>query len=532
MIRKLLPFLLAAALLVLPVGAAVLPSHDTEMLVQDFAGVLDSETAAMIDTFGKQFYQNHGIPIMLVTVNFTGGEDVQAQATRMLNEWGVGSGELNNGVVTLMSIGDDSYSTVVGTGLESLLTAAEIARMQDIYLEPAFAAQNYSAGAAAFYGAIITFLGGEWPTDPGAGTLQHIFLLDESGIISPGTAGEFNLINMAQFQQNQTGVYLVVIPTAHGEYLDDMADRLFGEYSLEESSVLVIFATEDDDYFVAPGHYIGHLFPANLPERLADALNPLFDAGDFDNAALVTLATLLPYLSGFTPPAQALPELIPPGATIQPDPGQPQTAGIGGGVGLPVIGLLVVVIIILIIVLSRPRRPRGPMMGGGMGMGGMGMMPRRRWFSPWGFGGGFGLGLGLGSLGRRRRAPRQPFGGGGLGGGMFGGGNTRPPSSGGAAPPSGSARPTGGSWSGMFGGGSSRGSGAGRSQTPRGFGGTGSFGGKSGSSSTGGSSGGFGGFGGSRGGFGGSGGSRGGFGGGGGSRGSFGGGGRGGFGRR
>ena len=502
-LRKLFCLLLAlllAASLAVP-GFASLPSRIEDVMVHDFAGVFDAQTRNTIDAFGKQFYAQSGIPIMLVSINFTGGEDVQAYATRLFNEWGIGDAERNNGVLILFSIGDDTYTTVVGTGMESILTAGELARMQDLYLEPAFAEQNYNAGAMSFYGAVVTFLGGQWVDDPLGGTLDHEFVLNEDGILSASAVDEINSMSRSQYRQNRTGVYVIARRTVHGEDLEAFSDRMFAQYSLEESSVLIVFSTEEDDFFIMPGHYVGGLLPNELGNRLInDIIGPPFNAGDFDRAAIDAVAAILPYLQAYVPPAPDLP-LVPPAGTVGPGqnqgggyPAQP-TSGISGD-GIFIMIVLVILIIGLVAILSRPRMPMG--MNFGMGMG-MGMPFRRSFFMPWSW---FGPSVFFWRMNRmnrmhqRRPPPRPPYGGGPRGG----------------PPPAGGSGAGGGSGS-MFGGGASRGSGASRSPSSRGFGGSGSFGGRGGSS---------GGFGGGRGG-----GGRGGFGGGG-----FGGGGRGGFGRR
>ena len=504
--RKLIGLLLAlvmTAFFAAPAFAA-LPSPIEDSMVHDFANVFDAQTRQTIDAYGKQFYVQSGIPIMLVSVNFTGGEDVRQYANRLLNEWGVGDAEQNNGVLILLSIGDDYYATVVGDGLSGILTASEIVRMQNRYLEPAFAEQNYSAGATSLYGAIVTFLGGQWAGDPLGGTLAHEFVLNDDGILSQAAVEEINNMSRSQYLQNRTGVYVIAVNTAHGENLEAFSERMFDQYQLEESSVLIVFSIEESDFFIMPGYYVGRLLPDALGARLVDdIIGPPFDAGDFDRAAIDGVAAILPYLQAYIPPAVALPDVSPPSApgaanpaTVQGGGVQPAgqaPMGVFGGFGVMI--MLIIVIVVLVLVLSRPRRM--------MGMG-MGVMPpfRRSFFNPWSW---FGPSLFFWHFSRmnrrrHRRPPGPPFGGprgGPPPGGMAGGGGV---SGGGSA----------GSWGSMFGGGSSRGTGAGRSSSPGSFGGGGSFGGR----------------GGSPGGFGGSG--RGGFGG---SRGGF-GGGRGGFGRR
>jgi len=390
--------------------------------------------------------------------------------------------------------------------------------MQDIYLELAFVGENYSAAALSFYGAVLSFLGGEWPLPYAAGTLAHGFVFNEDGVLSQSTVDEINALNRAQFQQNRTGVYLLAVGSSQGQYLDELADRAFYHYRLEESAVLIVLAAQDGNFFVAPGHYVGHLLPPSLGPRIEDEIiGPPFDAGDFDAAAINGVAAILPYLLVYTPvlryadgtplpvlePGQQLPSLLQDDRQFQID-YDPMVIGVN------IIGFIIPIILIVLLVsaLSRPRRFHG----------GMGVVPpfRRSFFMPWSW---FGPALFFRHYSRAWRRPMGGFGMGGRFGGRPPGGmgmGGRPP--GGARQPGGSASNT---RSGIYSGGTTRGAGSSRSHTPRGFTGGNSFGG------FGGSSGGFGGYGG-RGGFGsgGFGGSRGGFGGGG-----F-GGGRGGFGRR
>jgi len=508
--RRILCFalgLLLAVSLALPVIAGALPVHNPGTLVQDFANVIDAQTAQTIDAYGLQFYDQTGIPIVLVTVNFTGGENIQTHAARIMAEWGVGSAQENNGVLILFSVGDREFTTVLGTGIEGRFPSGELPRLQYVYLEPAFDAHNHSAAALSFYGAVLTFLGGEWPIDYTGGTLAHEFVINDEDILSHAAVDELNAMGRAQYQLNRTAVY-VIVQSQIDEYLDNFSERMFHTYNLGGSAVLISFSTSDGRFFVAPGYEVWHLLPAALEQRLEnEIIGPPFDAGDFDAAAIAGVSAILPYLAAHVPPTVPEPT---PGIVAQPGQGgqfHPPTTGPYAGVGYGgLIGMLVPIIIIILLVsmLSRPRRFHG----------GMGVVPpfRRSLFMPWSW---FGPAMFFRHYSRPWGRPMHR----GMGGGFVG----RPPGGMGGI---GGARPPGGSGSnnrsGMYGGGATRGAGSSRSHTPRGFTGSGTFGGR------GGSSGGFssgGGFGGGRGGFGG-----GGFGGGGfGGRGGFGGGG---FGRR
>lgn len=90
---------------------------------------------------------------------------MEEYATELFNSWGIGSAEKNNGVLILLSIGDDDYWVVQGKGLETTLKTGKIAEFLDEYLEPDFAAKNYGEGAAKLYRVLVEFLGGTWSTE-------------------------------------------------------------------------------------------------------------------------------------------------------------------------------------------------------------------------------------------------------------------------------------------------------------------------------------------------------------------------------
>ncbi|HHV95704.1 MAG TPA: hypothetical protein GXX37_04400 [Clostridiaceae bacterium] len=149
-------------------GKVKFPEPTSKFYVNDYAGVIDEEVEDLIVVNGRALDAKTGAQIVLVTVNFTDGIPIYDYAADLFNEWKLGSAEKNNGLLILMSIGDEDYWAVQGAGLETTLTDGEISQMLYDYLEPDFAAENYSEGAAKIYEAFIKRLGGNWTNELGS----------------------------------------------------------------------------------------------------------------------------------------------------------------------------------------------------------------------------------------------------------------------------------------------------------------------------------------------------------------------------
>jgi len=504
-IRSLTAFLLAVLLLAglaLPAAAAVnLPAPSERFYVNDLAEVISDQQESVINEYGARLEAQNGAQVVVATVDFVGTEDIHQFATDLFNSWKIGSKEKNNGVLILLSIGDQDYQLIAGKGLEGTLPAGDVAQLLGEYLEPYFQIEDYGGGALSIYGAVVQRLGGQWPLESEVPT-DHLFVLDEAGVLSSQTIEEYNRLNQTQYAKNQTGVYLVT--TREDRDLEKMAEEIFSYYALEETSVLMIFyigpSPGRDNYYILPGYVASsHL----LSTPVQDAIKPpLFDQVDYNKAALAGLNAMLPMLATYTPPrTQQSTAPAQPNQTQQdyyPEYKDDYSAGDAFiGFVLILVILFVFIAVFGAIVRSRTRYYTMPLYTPLWYHRFFFWRPRHWRYPPR-------------SMFYRPpppppppRRPRPPFGGpGGFGGGR--------PSGGSGSRPGGFSGSSGSFGGSVFGGGgSTRGSGAGRSSAGGFFGGSsgrsgGSFGGRSGGSFGGGSFGGrSGGFGGRSGGFGG-----------------------------
>jgi uncharacterized protein len=94
--------------------------------VSDFAGVMDAASIQEIEQLCGEVDHKAHAQIAVVTVNDTGGEEVQQFTYDLQQKWGVGSKPDNRGVVMLFSIHDHKRWIEIGYGLEGILNDAKV----------------------------------------------------------------------------------------------------------------------------------------------------------------------------------------------------------------------------------------------------------------------------------------------------------------------------------------------------------------------------------------------------------------------
>ena len=143
---------------------AGLPAAFENGYVHDYANILDAATVDTICDINHALAAQTGAEIMMVTMDFVpNGELLDAYATKLFNEWAVGNGALNNGVLVLFAIGDDNYGFSMGTGLERHISPGAAWDLLYEAAEDAFLAQDYNRSAlsavSAFEARLYTIYG-------------------------------------------------------------------------------------------------------------------------------------------------------------------------------------------------------------------------------------------------------------------------------------------------------------------------------------------------------------------------------------
>lgn len=136
-------------------ASASVPSRPENKYVLDSAGVLSESTEQTIISENQSLFKESGGEIVIVAVDFLGGEDIADYTYDLFNSWGIGSSERNNGILLVLAIGEDNYYAQAGYGIEEHFDGALMQSLVDDYLEDDFAAGDYDAGVRKFFNAAL-----------------------------------------------------------------------------------------------------------------------------------------------------------------------------------------------------------------------------------------------------------------------------------------------------------------------------------------------------------------------------------------
>ena len=129
--------------------------------VNDFAGVLSAATEDEVNALLYDFSKNESNEVAVVTVTDLGGEEIEYYASKLFEEWGIGTAEHDNGVLLLVAVEDKKVRLEVGYGLEGTLTDLEAWAIIDGVLLPAFKAGDFDKGVNGAILAIMESTRGE-----------------------------------------------------------------------------------------------------------------------------------------------------------------------------------------------------------------------------------------------------------------------------------------------------------------------------------------------------------------------------------
>lgn len=162
--------LLMVLLLLQPCVAATADSEPM-VFVSDLANVLSDELEASITAQSAALDALTGAQLVVVTVDFTGGQDIRNYAKDLFARFQIGDATKNNGLLLLLVTGEDNYYALQGKGLETALSDAVLGDLLQKYLEPDFAAGRYEAGVQKTYDGLLK-------------TLENLYDIGDQGVVA------------------------------------------------------------------------------------------------------------------------------------------------------------------------------------------------------------------------------------------------------------------------------------------------------------------------------------------------------------
>ena len=141
-------------------------SPSASLYVTDDADILSSDTERyIVDRVGR-LKSACGGEIAVVTIDFlTGGLDSEQYAYEIMNQWGVGDAQKNNGVVLLLVPGEGKGWITAGSGIEDSLTDGRLDTILNTYLWDDFDAGEYDRAAVNTVDAVLDWYEGYYSID-------------------------------------------------------------------------------------------------------------------------------------------------------------------------------------------------------------------------------------------------------------------------------------------------------------------------------------------------------------------------------
>ncbi len=138
------------------------PAPTSSIYVQDYAGVLSSDSKAKINEIGAKLAEQTKAQVVVVTVKSLNEQPIDELGLGILRQWGIGDKTLNNGVLLLVAVDDRKSRIEVGYGLEGPLPDGKTGRIQDDYMLPYFQKGQYDQGIFNGYSALISEVAKEY----------------------------------------------------------------------------------------------------------------------------------------------------------------------------------------------------------------------------------------------------------------------------------------------------------------------------------------------------------------------------------
>lgn len=128
--------------------------------VTDTTGTLDAATQTTLRERSLDLQRRKGAQLMLLMIDSTGAESIEAYAQRVFEQWKPGRADIDDGVLVVVAKADRRMRIHVGYGLEQTVTDEAATQVIDEYLAPAFGKGEYGEGLLRASDALIGLVDG------------------------------------------------------------------------------------------------------------------------------------------------------------------------------------------------------------------------------------------------------------------------------------------------------------------------------------------------------------------------------------
>jgi uncharacterized protein len=124
--------LVALLLMVMLLTSTAIALTPTEAFyVNDYTGELSDETIQTLYNRAKNLADDTGVEVVVIVTDFVVGANVDAYATRIYNDWQIGTRKDSLGMLLLVAVEDGEVTIVIGQGAENVLSATRLGQIID-----------------------------------------------------------------------------------------------------------------------------------------------------------------------------------------------------------------------------------------------------------------------------------------------------------------------------------------------------------------------------------------------------------------
>lgn len=161
------------------------PRQINDGWVTDMADILSSETEDKINRLIDNLERADGTEIAVVTVSETApAASPKAFATELFNYWGIGKAEANNGILFLISEGDNRVEIETGYGILERLSNEQVAAIIDNKILPQYRQGDFDKGTIDGTQALVERLNLNLAKDGNFDSNLIVWLLTGTGAIA------------------------------------------------------------------------------------------------------------------------------------------------------------------------------------------------------------------------------------------------------------------------------------------------------------------------------------------------------------
>jgi len=147
-------------------GQALVPVPPLKSPVTDLTGTLTPDQVSALDAKLRAFAQSKGSQVAVLIVPTTRPEEIEQFSIRVVDQWQLGRGKVDDGVLLLVALADRRMRIEVGYGLEGALPDATANRIIQQDVTPAFKRGDYYGGIMVGVDRIMRVIEGEPLPEP------------------------------------------------------------------------------------------------------------------------------------------------------------------------------------------------------------------------------------------------------------------------------------------------------------------------------------------------------------------------------